>query len=222
MDQNRPLLIANKNCSELQVLAELLGADFLGAPDFPAAFDNAEQSDWAWSEDLQQWRDQSCNGNTYAKIVVAIWQDEPAAKPLIEMNLNHWVQNCEAPIAWWTASLGSAQALCIDGGAVVSVIDQPTVLDSENWTERVTVEETVAALTKSLARSEGGRGVRFNAVTTPSRISRHQPLVDPQPPLKSFPGTIEKEVIGAVKLLLDDNASGLSGRVLNVDCGRSL
>ncbi len=217
-----PLLIGNKNCSELKIFTDRLRADFLAMPELPSVSENSEENDWYWSEALQQWRDKNCGGKTYSKIVVAIWQQSPTAKALVDMSLEDWLQRCEAPIAWWTAALGCAQALCKDDGAVVAVVEQPAVLDAESWTAEVSVAEAVAALSKSLARSEGGRGVRFNTVTTPARISNFNSLVDPQPPLTSFPGSIEKEVIGAVKLLLDDNASGLTGRVLNADCGRSM
>lgn len=223
MKQKRSiLLIANQNCSQLKLFANCLEADFLSMPDLPSVSQSSEGDDWYWSQTLQQWREKNCGGKAYSKIVVAIWQETLEAASLVDTNFDNWIQRCEAPLAWWAAALGCAQALCTDDGAVVAVIEQPTVLDAQNWTAEVSVAEAAAALIKSLARSDGGRGARFNAVTTPVRISADKILVDPQPPLMSFPGTIENEVIGAVRLLLDDSASGLTGRVLNVDCGRSL
>jgi NAD(P)-dependent dehydrogenase (short-subunit alcohol dehydrogenase family) len=101
------------------------------------------------------------------------------------------------------------------------LIEMPSALDSENWTAEVAVAEAAVALTRSLARAEGARGIRFNAVTTPVRMTGNQILVAPPPPLDTFPGRLDREVVGAVRLLLQDDACGLTGTVLHADGGRT-
>jgi enoyl-[acyl-carrier-protein] reductase (NADH) len=109
---------------------------------------------------------------------------------------------------------------CADGGAIVAVIERPSPLDCIGWAPESGVADAVEALTRSLGRSEGPRGVRVNAVTTPARLTGAD-VVAPPPPLATFPGTVEREVVGAVRLLLSDDAAGLTGTVTHADSGRS-
>jgi hypothetical protein len=46
-------------------------------------------------------------------------------------------------------------------------------------------------------------------------------VVDPAPPLAAFPGSVLLEAVGAVRLLLEPDALGLTGTVVHADCGRS-
>tara|TARA_B110000444_G_scaffold241577_1_gene258124 strand:+ start:1867 stop:2538 length:672 start_codon:yes stop_codon:yes gene_type:complete len=216
------LLIGNKNCKETVFFAKCLGADFLSAPELPKVSDGTGDYDWHWSEALEQWREKNCSDKTYKKIVVAIWQQNLSARSLVDTNFDDWVHRCEVPIAWWTVALGCAQSVCYDGGAVVAIIEQPAVLDAENWTPEVAVAEAVVGLIKSLALSDVRRDISFNAVTTSMRMSSEIKLADSQSLLSSSIGRLADEVVGVVKLFLDDNASGLTGKVLNVDYGRRM
>ena len=72
----------------------------------------------------------------------------------------------------------------------------------------------------SLARSEGPRDLRVNAVTTPARLI-HGAVPAPPPPLASFPGTVEREVAAAAQMLLSGGVLGVTGTVVHADSGRS-
>ena len=69
--------------------------------------------------------------------------------------------------------------------------------------------------------------MRVNLVTTPARTAPGGPsdpdgrVVAPPPPLDRYPGTIEDDVAGAVRMLLGPGAVGLTGTVLHADSGRS-
>jgi NAD(P)-dependent dehydrogenase (short-subunit alcohol dehydrogenase family) len=75
-------------------------------------------------------------------------------------------------------------------------------------------------LVRSLAAIEGARGVRVNAVMTEVHTAPATPL-GAAPALATFPGRIEVEVAGAVRLLLSTDAAGITGTALAADCGRA-
>jgi enoyl-[acyl-carrier-protein] reductase (NADH) len=116
--------------------------------------------------------------------------------------------------------LGVAAARCADGGAIVAVVERPAPLDCAGFAPETAVGEAACALVRSLARSEGPRGVRVNAVATSARLAPPRPVA-PAPALASFPGALEREVAGALRLLLGSDASGVTGQVLAADCGRT-
>ena len=116
--------------------------------------------------------------------------------------------------------LARARLFAKPGGAIVAVVERPPPLDAAGWGPASAVADAAENMVRSLARSEGGRGVRVNAVTTPVRL-QHPPLVDPAPSLATFPGTVGREVVGAVRMLLGDDAAGVTGTVVHADCGRS-
>ena len=64
----------------------------------------------------------------------------------------------------------------------------------------VTVAEGLLTLVRSLAAREGGRQVRVNAVTT-ELFTAPAVLAGSPPPLASFPGRVDVEVAGAVRML---------------------
>jgi NAD(P)-dependent dehydrogenase (short-subunit alcohol dehydrogenase family) len=103
---------------------------------------------------------------------------------------------------------------------IVAVIEKPAPLDCAGWAAETALADGVEALIRSLARSEGPRGVRCNAVTTPARLTM-PPVVAPAPSLSSFPGRIDREVVGAVRMLVSDDAVGITGVILDANCGRS-
>ena len=69
--------------------------------------------------------------------------------------------------------------------------------------------------------AEGGRSVRANAVTTPMRMGGGELAPPPALP-DAFPGTLGREVAGAVRMLLSDDAVGVTAGVTYADCGRTL
>ncbi len=160
-------------------------------------------------------------GEAVRAVVVAMWTEavaEPAG--LATLSSEEWVARAEEPLARWFTALGVAARRCADGGAIVAVVERPAPLDCAGWAAEAGVADAVEAMVRSLARSEGGRGVRVNAVTTPTRLVPAT-VVDPAPSLPTFPGAVEDEVAGAVRLLLADDAAGVTGTVVHADCGRS-
>jgi len=179
-----------------------------------------ENDSWPWADALQQWRETVAGGEQADRIVVMIWPDHGHKTPCSDTDFLAWSRRAEAPLAQWFAALGCAQQLCSDGGSVVALVERPAPLDSTGRAPEVAVAEGVVALVRSLAKSEGARGARFNAVTTPLRLSPEK-LVNPAPALASYPGQLLREVIGSVRMMLGDDSCGVTGSVVHADCGRS-
>ena len=137
---------------------------------------------------LESWR--SVGGGRARRCGGSSWRRGPTPRrrrPLVEIDLDAWVVRSELALARWVAALGVAKVRCADGGAIVAVVDRPAPLDCAGWAPESGIADAVEALIRSLARVEGPRGVRVNAVTTPARLTR-RPVVDPPPPLAGFPG----------------------------------
>jgi NAD(P)-dependent dehydrogenase (short-subunit alcohol dehydrogenase family) len=81
------------------------------------------------------------------------------------------------------------------------------------------VADGLIALVRSLAASEGPRRVRVNAVTT-ELFTAPDVLTGAPPPLASFPGRIDVEVAGAVRMLLSPDSLGVTGTVVRAAGGR--
>ena len=201
--------------TEALLLAKLTDAQVIETP----RFDVVDES-WGFAEMLDEWRGLVIKGPQHSQVIVAPWVESLHAGTLDDIAMTNWIERFEAPLAMWTAALGAASRLCADGGVIVAVVDKPSPLDTSGWLPETAVADAVEALVRSLARSEGKRGVRVNAVTTPCRTSL-EPVVAPAPSLRTFPGTVDIEVAGAVRLLFADDACGLTGVVLSADCGRS-
>lgn len=169
---------------------------------------------------LEAWRAEALVGAPRRQVVAAPWQAEVAPRTVCAASAEDWLERAEDPIARWVFALGVAAARCADGGAIVAVVERPAPLDCAGFAAETAVADAACALVRSLARSEGARGVRVNAVVTSTRLAPRKPIA-PAPPLPSFPGTLEVEVAGAVRLLLASDASGITGQVLAADCGRS-
>jgi NAD(P)-dependent dehydrogenase (short-subunit alcohol dehydrogenase family) len=198
-------------------LADALEAELVAVP-VPAL--PAEGAlGWSWAEELDRWRAAHVDGARVARIVVAPWAADVAWAPLDEVDLDGWLTQCEVPLARWWAALGVAARRCADGGAIVAVVEAPPPIDSAGWGPAAAVAEAAENMARSLAHAEGPRRVRSNTVTTPLRL-QHPPLVDPRPPLATFPGTIGHEVAGAVRLLLGGDAAGVTASTVHADSGR--
>lgn len=171
--------------------------------------------------ELERWRAEVAGGPARARVVVALGHDPlPEALGLCELEPEAWGIRAEEPFLAWCVALGAAAARCADGGAIVAVAEAPSPLDAAGFAPEAGLAEGVGALVRSIARAEGGRGVRANLVTTPARLPL-APLPEPAPPLPAFPGRLAAEVAGAVRLLLSEEAKGLTGRTIPADCGRS-
>ncbi|HVN36943.1 MAG TPA: hypothetical protein VMW19_02060 [Myxococcota bacterium] len=169
---------------------------------------------------LEAWRRRSASAARCEQIVVALWSEiPPRAEPLTDVEAGAWEMRAEAPLLAWSVALAAAASRCADGGAVVGVVEAPAALDAAGFAPEVGLAAAVRALARSLAASEGARGVRVNTVTTPTRLGVRP--VAPAPPLASFPGRIDLEVAGAVRLLLSADAAGLTGCTLAADSGRT-
>ncbi len=202
----RGTLFIGTEVDEVRKLAEALASEFLAMPCDEAA--------------LEEWRAKEGGGARHARVVVAPWREAHAARALCEASPADWLARGEAPIVAFTLALAVGAARCADGGALVAVIEAPAPLDSAGFAPEAGVAEAAIALVRSLARSEGARGVRVNAVTTAARLAPARAGAE-APPLAHFPGANAREVAGAVRLLLADDASGVTGSVLAADCGRS-
>jgi NAD(P)-dependent dehydrogenase (short-subunit alcohol dehydrogenase family) len=217
-------LVLGSSSPEVVGLARTLDAELVTVPDGSPAggdHDGRGASDaGSWSGPLESWRASLESGPKVSRVVVAPWAAPAAQAPMIEIDLDAWTARSELALARWVAALGLAKVRCADDGVIVAVVDRPAPLDCAGWAPESGIADAVEALVRSLARSEGPRGVRVDAVTTPARLTR-RPVVDPQPPLARFPGTIDDDVLGAVRLLLSPDAAGLTGTVLHADGGRS-
>jgi NAD(P)-dependent dehydrogenase (short-subunit alcohol dehydrogenase family) len=207
------LLIGSDN-KDTRDFAATLDAELLALPAF------SDSSSWAWSAELESWRDRESTGAPSERIVVAVWPEELVAGPAIGLDAAGWERRAEQPLARWAVALGCAVARCADGGSIVTVIDGPTALECAGWAPETAVAEGVRALSRSLALSEGARRVRVNTVSTPARFPFGE-LVHPAPPLATFPGHLDHEVAGAVRMLLSADAVGVTGGIVHADAGRA-
>jgi NAD(P)-dependent dehydrogenase (short-subunit alcohol dehydrogenase family) len=153
------------------------------------------------------------------RVVVCTWTDAAPAAPLVELEPAGWRRQVEWPSALWYSTLVAVSARCADGGSVVVVADRPASLDVAGHGAAVTVAEGVANVVRSLAAREGGRGVRVNTVFSALHTPKSD-LTGSPPPLPTFPGTVDREVAGAVRMLLSDDAAGITGTAISATGGR--
>jgi NAD(P)-dependent dehydrogenase (short-subunit alcohol dehydrogenase family) len=169
---------------------------------------------------LEAWRTTQVAAPRRERIIVAVW---PAAVTPTRFDAAQAAETATAAedqIVAWVAALGAAKARCADGGAIVAACDRPAPLDAGGHTVTAAVADAVEALVRSLARSEGPRGVRVNAVTSPARTTT-VPVVDPAPPLARFPGDAVADSVAVIDWLLDPRAQAVTGQVVHADSGRS-
>jgi hypothetical protein len=200
----------------------ILGTDVAAVRALAAALDGHLEFVPAAADDtaLEAWRRRGAVADRCDRIVVALWSETaPGAEALTDLDAEAWETRAEAPLLAWSVALAAAASRCADGGAVVAVVEAPAALDAAGFAPEAGLAAAVRALARSLAASEGARGVRVNTVTTQARLGVTP--VAPVPPLASFPGSVEREVAGAVRLLLSADASGLTGCSLAADSGRS-
>jgi NAD(P)-dependent dehydrogenase (short-subunit alcohol dehydrogenase family) len=207
-------LLLGPDIEPVRRLAASIEANRYDVPVFPS------DTGWGFGDDLERWRARAAGAHRSEAVVIASWRPAPQPAALNDMSLENWVEEVELLLATWSAALGAGLSCCEDGGSVVAVIERAAPLDCAGWSALTAVSDGVEALVRSLARAVGSREVRVNAVTTPARLG-HTETVDPAPSLATFPGSIEREVAGAVRLLLSSDASAVTGTVIHADCGRS-
>jgi NAD(P)-dependent dehydrogenase (short-subunit alcohol dehydrogenase family) len=211
-----PVLLLGSATAAVSGLAAALPAELVAVPEVAGG-----GVDWAWADELEDWRREASGGAVAERVVVAVWpEDLGPPGELADAPLDEWIARAEVGFARWFAALGVAARRCPDGGAIVAVVERPAPLDCAGWAPETGGADAVEAMVRSLARSEGPRGVRVNAVTTPLRSTRW-PVVDPAPSLATFPGRVDQEIAGAVRLLLGGDAAGVTGTIVHADCGRS-
>jgi enoyl-[acyl-carrier-protein] reductase (NADH) len=192
---------------EVRVLAQRLDADLV---ELDATSDDA----------LGQWRIAQAAAGRVERVVVAAWPERITSTvfdPTAAEEISTAVEN---QLVSWIVGLGAAASRCVDGGAIVAVLDRPAPLDAGGHTTAAAVADAVEALVRSLARSEGPRKVRVNAVTTPARATR-RPVPDPAPPLQQFPGDPVDDTIPVIEMLLAESSAAVTSQVVHADSGRS-
>ena len=208
MPESRTLLLATET-PETHQLAKSLEADLEALPSVQHP------------ERFEAWRAAASRAEPRACVVVSVWLEGVRPAELMEVDAEGWRRRFELPYLLWNFALGAASQRCADQGVVVALVQAPAALDAPGLTPELAISDGVLALVRSVAASEGPRGVRSNLVTTPIGLVAGD-LVAPAPPLSGFPGSIEDSVAGAVRSFLSPDAASLTGRVLNADGGRSL
>lgn len=222
------VLLVGSTTAEVEILRLGLDAELIDVPALALASARngtgtpwEELGSWPWAAELDAWRTDACWGAGHRRVVVAPWDEEvPLAVALDDLGAEGWVARHELPFARWFAAMGVAARRCVDGGAIVAVIERPAPLDCAGRAAETGLGDAIESMVRSMARAEGHRNVRVNAVTTPTRL-RPANVVDPAPSLARYPGTVDADVLGAVRLLLAEDALGITGTVLDADDGRS-
>jgi hypothetical protein len=207
-------LLIGTDVPDVRLLSAALEAQFVAIPAIG-------RGDGGWpAAVLDAWRHEVAAGPAAERIAVAAWSATHEPRPLVDANAAEFATRCELPFATWFAALGAAVQRAADGGSVVAIVERPPPLDCAGWAPESGVADAVEAFVRSLARSEGPRDLRINAVTTPARLIQGA-LPAPPPPLVSFPGTVEREVAAAAQMLLGGGVLGVTGTVVHADGGRS-
>ncbi len=180
-----------------------------------------ETSSWEWTykPTLASWRSENRERQPAGSIVVCAWPRALERVPLVERPELDW-RSMEVELARWTTALQLAGELCRGGGAIVLVTELPCALDAAGLVPLVGLSQGLIAFARSIAAAEGSRNVRANCVTT-QLWSTPPELAGSAPFLPSYPGSIEREVAGAVRMLLSPDSSGVSGCVVPADGGRT-
>jgi hypothetical protein len=178
-------------------IAEGLGATLDEVP--PIALDPA----WSQGHLIEEWRDAQRGAAPAGGIVVAVWPEQSAVSPLVELDLGAWTARMETPFALWFASLAAACGRCVDGGQVVAVTERPEGKRSAGWSPESAVAEAVEVTVRSLSLAHRARGVRLHVVSTSARLEDRS-------------ATAAADVLGAVTMLLAGDTAGLDTAVLRV------
>ncbi len=210
------VLVIGRDFEPSRQLRAALGADrLLAVPEL----EDADQKGWRTT--LEDWERQSGELGGFSSVVIACWDEIDAPAPFVGVAETAWSSQLEQRLITWAVATKVGIARCSDGGAVVVVVERPAAFDAVGRSVLVGVADGVLGLMRSVAVSEGRRAVRVNAVTTELWTAPGE-LVGPTPALALFPGRIDVEVAGAIRLLLSDDAAGVTGSVVSPDGGRAV
>ena len=202
--------------ADAEALLGALGADDVRRP--PEAPTDAGWG-WSWEPVLDAWRDELAATPRPGRAVVCTWPAAPTVGAVVDLTPEQWRAGVEWPTALWFTTAVALAEHCADGASLVVVVERPATLDAVGHGASVAVGDGLANLVRSLAAAHGDRGVRVNAVATELRTAPDA-LMGAPPRLASFPGTVEGEVAGAVRMLLSPDASGVTATTVAADCGR--
>jgi NAD(P)-dependent dehydrogenase (short-subunit alcohol dehydrogenase family) len=213
------VLVIGRDFGPTRQLRAALGADRLLA--VPEVEDAGGTRREGWPTTLGRWEQQSEDLGDFSSVVIACWDEIDAPSPFVDVDGTAWSSQLEQRLTTWAVATKVGIARCADGGAVVVVVERPAALDAVGRSMLVGVAEGVLGLMRSVAVSEGPRAVRVNAVTTELWTAPEE-LLGPTPALASFPGRVDVEVAGAIRLLLSEDAAGVTGSVVSSDGGRAV
>jgi NAD(P)-dependent dehydrogenase (short-subunit alcohol dehydrogenase family) len=214
-----PPLVIGPNAASTAALGDAIGpVDFCPLPDLDSV---AVSWNWQWGAELERWQKSNSYIQKHSGVVVVCWDGYCAPQLFLEIAAEDWLVNVERRMAIWFSAVQLAVQRCADSGSIVLVVERPAALDAAGHSSVVAAAEGMISMMRCVAAAEGKRGVRANVVTTELwTVPEHQ--VGPTPHLSSFPGSIGREVAGAVRFLLSSDAEGVTGSVLTPDGGRAL
>ncbi len=208
-------LFVGLDCPPTRELADALSSELVAPPPLPAA------DGWSWSfaDDIDRFAASLAEGPPVDRVVVCTWDADYPTGALVDMDADAWMAHVERPLALWYAVAAAAAERCADGGAIAVVVERPAPIDSDGHAGATAVAEGLVTLARSLALVHGPRGVRANSVgtviaTAPETLLGHAPA------LASYPGSIGREIAGAVRMVLSPDASGVTGTLVRADGGR--
>ena len=158
---------------------------------------------WSGSHVIEAWREAQRTAVPAGRLVVAVWPEVVSPTSVIHLDLEEWSARMETSFALWFAALAAACERCIDGGQVVAVTERPEGKESAGWSLESAVADAVEVMVRSLALVHRSRRVRIHVVSTSAR-------------LRGRTGTLVADVVGAVAMLLEADAPGVTTAVIRV------
>lgn len=153
-----------------------------------------------------------------------------------EVSLETWenVFDVNVRAAWLTAR-AFAPGMREEGwGRIISMASATFLTGSSHLAHYAASKGALIGLTRSLARALGDYGITVNAVSTGKTLTEgfeqyfDEGVLDREETLQSRQGQAIKrigrpeDVVGAIAFLASDEASYLTGQLINVDGGRSM
>lgn len=210
-------LLIGRSGAAIDELASALGAS--RAPTPPEV--SVTGAAWDWAPAIEAWAEDLAAGEPVDRVVLCTWATPPGPPvDLVDLDPATWAAEVEVELATWSRAVVAAAQRCGPGGSVVVVVERPSPLDAAGRVATLAVAEGLATFARSAALVHGARGVRVNVVTT-ALWTAPPDLLGMPPALAGFPGTVGREVTGAVRVLWSDDACGITGTTVRADSGRS-